>query len=310
MRPHGIGGTDIAAVLGLSPYRTALEVWTRLVRCVEHNLDDGLHLRFGRHAESFVAGEYERATGLMTHTHDGPLFHPEHRFMFGHVDRLVTKPGAGTAFEGGRVLTDRLLECKTASAYSRHEWGDEGTDRVPRAYLLQCAWYLSITGCQIADLAVLLGNNDFRVYRIERDTELEGLLQSHARRFWLDHVLPMVPPRPVTAGDAALLFPREVDGASVEASPELLQTLERYRDLMAQGSALGSECERLRAEILAYMGDAGALTFGGQTLATWRSARPATRIDSHALRAALPDVAARFSKECAGSRRFLLRGAA
>jgi len=310
VRPHGIGGTDIAAILGLSPYRTPVEVWVRLVRGVDRGLDDGLHLRFGRHAEAFIAQEFERATGLQTHVHAGTIFHPEHAFMFGHVDRLVTGPGEAPLVEGGLLRTDRLLECKTASAFSRHDWGEEGTDQVPPAYLMQCAWYLSVTRCQVADVAVLLGNNDFRLYRVERDPELEGLLLSHAQRFWHDHVLPMVPPAPVTPGDAALLFPSEREGSTVEASPQVLTTLERYRDLLAQGGALASECERLRAEILSYMGHAGGLTSGGRTLATWRRARPSSRIDARALRAAHPEIAARFSQECEGSRRFLLKEAA
>jgi predicted phage-related endonuclease len=268
-----------------------------------------LHLRFGRHAESFIADEYERATRLQTHAHEGTLFHPQHGFMFGHVDRFVTEPGAGPAFEGGQVRTNRLLECKTANAFSRHEWGDEGTDQIPCAYLMQCAWYLCITRCQFADVAVLLGNNDFRVYHVERDLELEDMLVSHAQRFWHDHVLSALPPPPVTPGDAALLSPKDRDGSQVEASPEVLLACERYRELLAQSSALGSECDRLKAEILAYMGHAGSLTSGGRTLATWRCAKPARRVDTRALAAAHPEIAAEFSQQCVGARRFLLKEA-
>ena len=65
-RPHGIGGTDIGAVLGLSPYKTALELWADLVGNEGPSFRDQLHLRFGQHNESFIAREFERATGLQT----------------------------------------------------------------------------------------------------------------------------------------------------------------------------------------------------------------------------------------------------
>ena len=61
-RPLGIGGTDIGAILGLSPYKTPLELWSELVSSDPQKSRDLLHLRYGQHNESFVAREYERAT--------------------------------------------------------------------------------------------------------------------------------------------------------------------------------------------------------------------------------------------------------
>jgi len=73
---------------------------------------------------------------------------------------------------------------------------------------------------------------------------------------------------------------------------------------------LGGECERLKTEILAYMGHAGSLTSRGKTLATWKCARSSQRVDTKALALAHPEIAAEFSHQCVGSRRFLLKEAA
>ena len=106
-RPHGIGGTDIGAVLGLSPYKTALELWADLVGNEVSTFRDQLHLRFGQHNESFIAREFERATGLQTCEHQGTLFHREHGFMFGHVDRFLVKhPGELPVVDGVVVVVD------------------------------------------------------------------------------------------------------------------------------------------------------------------------------------------------------------
>ena len=307
-RPLGIGGTDIAAILGLSPYKTPLEVWARLVGGGENTSADMLHLRFGQHAESFIANEYERATRLKTYAHPKTIFHPEHGFMFGHIDRFVCE-STDPAFKSGQFKANRLLECKTASVFNRTEWGQEGSDQIPSAYLMQCAWYLAITRCEVADVAVLLGNNDFRIYQVKRDLELEDLLLMHAQKFWSDHVLSMSPPNPITPQDAAVLFPKNKPGSEVEANAQIYQTLEQFREKLSHASSLNTECERLKTEILTYMGHSERLSFGGKTLATWKCTNPSQRIDTKALAAAHPDIAANFTYETLSSRRFLLKDA-
>ena len=306
-RPFGIGGSDVAALLGLSPHRTALELWADLMGRPQARGDGPLHLRFGRHAEPFVADEYERRSGLVAVAHPAPLFHRLHGFMFGHVDRLVVGHPDEPAVVDGRVTAPGLLECKTASAFSRASWGEDGSDLVPPHYLAQCAWYMAVTGCAWADLAVLIGNSELRVHRIERDAELEGLLVERATRFWHEHVLAHRPPEPSTPSDALLLYPRSIPGASVQAGPEVVALLERYRRRCEEAARIRLECDELRARVQAHMGEAEELRAGPAVLATWRTARGAERIDTAALEAELPEVASRFRVRSRGQRRFLLR---
>lgn len=309
-RPFGIGGSDVAALLGLSPHRTALELWADLMGRPQARGDEPLHLRFGRHAEPFVADEYERRSGLVAVAHPDPLFHRLHGFMFGHVDRLVVGRHDEPAVVDGRVTAAGLLECKTASAFNRAAWGEDGSNLVPPHYLAQCAWYMAVTGCAWADLAVLIGNSELRVHRIERDAELEGLLVERATRFWHDHVLGHRPPAPTTPEDNQLLFPRSQPGTSVQAGPEVLALLESYRDRCEESERIKIECEELRARVQAHMGEAEELRAGPTVLATWRNAKGAERIDTAALEAELPEVAARFKVRAIGGRRFLLKGPA
>jgi hypothetical protein len=73
---------------------------------------------------------------------------------------------------------------------------------------------------------------------------------------------------------------------------------------------LSEECEKLKLEILNYMGHAEKLTHRGKTLATWKCSKASTRIDTKALAKAHPEIAESFSTSVVGSRRFLLKGAA
>jgi putative phage-type endonuclease len=308
-RPIGIGGTDIGAILGLSPYKTPLELWSELISSDTPKSRDLLHLRYGQHTESFVASEYERATQLFTVEHSPTLFHKTHSYIFGHIDRFVLDTPDTPAVVDGVVTANRLLECKTSSAFSKSDWGEAGTDQVPPLYLVQCAWYLAITECETADLAVLIGNNDFRIYTITRDLELEGLIFSHAQAFWHEHVLGQMPPAPINTQDAAALFPKEAPDLAVEASSDLLQSIRAYQDKCQKSQASGDECERLKVEILNYMGHAEKLTHCGKTLATWKSSKPSLRIDTKALAIAHPDIAKDYTQTVLGSRRFLLKDA-
>jgi putative phage-type endonuclease len=306
-RPFGLGGSDIGALLGLSPYKTPLQLWAEKVSLNSNAAKDAIHLRFGHHVEPFIAQEYERQTGLRTVTHAPTIFHPDHGFMFAHVDRLVLAEDENLAAEGQRIYAQTLLECKTASVFNRDEWGEPGSDQVPPNYLVQCVWYMAVTQCKRADLAVLLGNQDFRIYQIHRDMELENLVLDHAREFWFDHVLSKVPPSPVTEEDIRTLYPKEVAGRVIEADHELLANLKNYKSTQAKISDLNEQCDALRKDILERMGEAEQITLNHKVLATWKASKPAQRLDTKALAAAHPELAEQFTMQGVISRRFVVK---
>ena len=135
-----------------------------------------------------------------------------------HVDRLTSDPK--DAASGIR----RGLECKTADRYSGADFGEEGTDQVPANYLLQCMWYLGVTGYDVWDLAVLIGGNTHRVYTIPRDDELIEKLWLIGDEFWTDNVLGKVPP-PIDGSEASRRF---LEGSHVAPDEEIPMSDELY----------------------------------------------------------------------------------
>jgi predicted phage-related endonuclease len=135
------------------------------------------------------------------------------------------------------------------------------------------------------------------------------LIVSHAQHFWHEHVLAQLPPAPINVQDAALLFPKESAGLSIEADDKLLEAIRAYKESTSKSLAVSSECERLKLEILNYMGHAEKLTHAGKTLATWKCAKASSRIDSKAMALAHPEIASNFMTSVLGSRRFLLKDA-
>jgi putative phage-type endonuclease len=304
---QGIGGSDIAALLGLSPFKTPLELWAQKVGHPMRKPIEGVHLRFGQFVEPFVALEYERLTGLHTVEHFPPLFHPVHEFMYGHIDRFVMPQAGMPAVVDGIVSTDTLLECKTTSVFNKDDWGEEGSDQVPNAYLLQCAWYMAITDCTRADIAVLIGNQDFRLYRIQRDEKLESLMLDQAKRFWFDHVLAGVPPQPQTVDDVKLLFPQEDPDKTLEASPEVVDALQQLKTLQNTSKALEEKAEAVKSKIMQAMGQAEKLSHNGQVLATWKCPKPTQRIDTQAIKTRYPNIVKECSVITPASRRFVIK---
>ncbi|MBV5337566.1 MAG: YqaJ viral recombinase family protein, partial [Deltaproteobacteria bacterium] len=197
-RRAGLGGSDIGAILGLSPYRTPVDVWMEKTGRGTGQ-DETLQMRFGSYAEEFVAREYTAKTGNSVQRFTPMLHHPVAPVL-GNVDRLVIPSGAKVASHKQEIRTDRGLECKTASAFSVNDdqnWGEEGTDQVPPSYLIQCSTYMALTGCSLWDLAVLFGNQELRIYNLKRDAELEQEIVARSTEWWNRHIVGDVAPEPV-----------------------------------------------------------------------------------------------------------------
>ncbi|RXJ70761.1 hypothetical protein CS022_22280 [Veronia nyctiphanis] len=111
-RRLGIGGSDVAAILGLSPYRTAYEVWEEKTgRSEPDDLSDNDRVHFGNELEDVVAREYARRTGQKVQKRNHPFVHKTQPWLRANIDRHI-------------VGADKGLECKTADKWAaRDMWG-------------------------------------------------------------------------------------------------------------------------------------------------------------------------------------------
>jgi putative phage-type endonuclease len=324
-RQNFLGGSDIAAILGLSPFRTAVDVWLEKTGKATNQLDS-LALRFGSFAESFIASEYEKATGFITLEHQPAIIHPNHQYLQAHIDRVVaTKPKADLAQQDladdglddifppasttdhSPLGASRLLECKTANPFYQHDWGEPGTDAVPLHYLCQCAWYLALTQAEQIDLAVLFGNTDFRIYHIARDAQLESDLLEHAINFWQNHVLADQPPAAKNQEDYKRLFAKESPTQTRQASANILHQLSTYPNLVDQAKAIETQIDAVKQAVMEEMQHADTLVDQGRTLATWRSPKSSSRFDQKSFEKAHPDLYQQYQVTIENSRRLIIK---
>lgn len=298
-RSKYIGGSDIGAILGLSKFKSPLEVWMEKTG-KEVTSKDSLPLRFGIFAESFVADEYSRATGHHLLHDESAHIHPAHAFMSAHIDRFVVCNSADK-------LPTKILECKTANAFAKSEWGQVGSDEVPMTYLAQVAWYQAITDICQADLAVLFGNSDFRIYQIERDKVLEDLIIQKGVHFWNEHVLKDIPPSPSTEADCQLLFSKGASNLRAEANQEMYELSKKLQALNSQITQYEAQSSDIKQTLMNAMGQAESLYYQGHLLATWKAPKQSYRLDTKRIEQEQPVIYEQYQIPVQNSRRLIVK---
>ena len=306
LRAKSLGGSDVGAILGLSKYKSAVDVWMEKTG-KEVAVRNSLPLRFGQFAESFVASEYALATGLSLVAHDAAIVHPEYEYMHGHIDRFVLSGDLPLIGENGHITASRILECKTANPFAQSEWGEAGSNQVPLSYLVQCVWYMMLTNIDQTDLAVLFGNADFRIYEIKRDLELEQMVLERAISFWENHVLTDIPPAPSSEADYKTLFGKSTVSKSIEAPAETCELIKKLKSLNEQVEQYEAEISSIKQSIMGQMQDAEVLTFHGQTLATWKAPKPSLRLDAKKLGEEHPELIHQYQVPIQNSRRLVIK---
>jgi putative phage-type endonuclease len=295
-RATGIGGSDVAPILGLSPYKTPLDVYLSKTGHSEPLIDNAPML-WGRMLEQVIIDHYANVTGEKLTPGLLRFRHSEHHFMIANLDGLTE--------------SKRIVEAKTAR--TSDGWGEPGTDEIPIYYLTQVHHYLSVTDLEVADVPVLIGGSDFRIYTVKRDFEIENKIIENEYEFW-QKVINLVPPTPVNESDVIKLFPSSIKDA-IEATPEILNKialLAHYKHQIKDFESLELQCQ---TELKTYMQNHDAITMDNKPLVTWKSAKDSKKTDWQAVGqfflSEYPDLTEeiinRNTNIIPGSRRFLLK---
>lgn len=275
-RRLGIGGSDIGAIMGLSKWKSPVDVWLDKTGRTEPDLEMSEPAYFGIELESFVAAEYSKRSGNKVQRVNQAMKHPEHNWMLANIDRAVVADGSRARLDKDGKLTGikGLLECKTASAYLEREWSDGSA---PLAYVAQCQWYMAVTGAEWCDLAVLIGGQKYVCHRIDRDESLIDAVIEAGRQFWFN-VLDGSPPTPRTPEETLALFPTNSRDDLVLASDDIMHALEAYQLLKQKAKGVDDEMAAVKAAIQSFIGPhSGLCDLQGSPLATWKQSKPSQK---------------------------------
>lgn len=293
---RGIGSSDAAVVLQISPWKSLYELWSEKYHALDgrddplrkQKLDERPELKWGNRLEAPIVDAFAEESGIAIARRNTQLAHPSLAF-------IIASPDA-EAVDGCPV------EAKTSR--SAEGWGEPGSAEIPMYYEPQVQHQLGLMpGAAGAHVAVLIAGSDFRVYFVPRDDQFIHDMYAAEAFFWRAHVETGVPPEPTTVPGFLSRY-RYDDGTAIEADPALAMRVADLKELADQAERLAEQQEAVRAEIMGAMREAQALTFGGRPIVTWKTCKGAERFDSKAFGAAHPELYREFVKTGEPYRRF------
>lgn len=300
-RSGGIGSSDIAAVMGVDPYRTPYQLWLEKTGREERSGDNKFTIA-GTRMEGVVAEYFEDQ--LCAHFNRESLqeitfFHPQHDYLLASPDRHYQRVQ-------GDQLVFGLLECKTTQKNIDPEF-------LPEQWFCQNQYQAAIVAAtgrwQVDECAVawFFRGLDFNYHLFEYDPAFGDMLLNEAGEFWVNYVLKDIPPPLHGAADVEKAFPRHRAGKVIKASDELMQEYEQLVKVRAQIKELQDQEEAIKERFKVIMQDAEAVEYFDEILVTWRASKPVRRLDTKRLRDEQPDVFERYAREYPPTRPFLVK---
>ena len=294
-----VGASEISAVLGLNPYRGPLDVWQEKTGVISGDLDLQV-MRLGTLFEPTIIEFARREFGLTIYDVPELLGHETHDCLRCNLDGLAI-------IDGEQVV----VECKHAGARGSREHlrklAESGTvtpGTSVATWYVQIQSQLVVTGLKRA-LLVALCDKDFHVIEIERDVELCDLILRNVPAWWSAFVETKTEP-PATRADGAANDRKYEDAdpklEPLELSDTLSKSLEELRELRENKRGIDERMKELTIGLKAFLGERETATIDGDRAYSWKSSTRTT-VDLEALRAAHPDIAAKFAKTTT-SRRF------
>jgi putative phage-type endonuclease len=287
-RKKGIGGSDVAAVLGISPWKTSYKLWLEKTgKIASDDLSDNDSVIFGALLEDFISSQFVARTNHTVHKDNKIRFHPEYDFILANIDRLILsdhehdKPG--------------ILEIKTTNSFSyKNDWLKNDIETVPDYYFCQLQHYYLVTGYTWGFFAVLVDGRKFKIFSVDRDDNfINNILLPAEISFYNNNIIADVPPKPEVL-DLNYIVPES--NSCLIADDEiyyLLSVIDYNKKLLKENEAKIKESEDSLKLLLA---DYDTLTdSNGKVLATYKNQK-SLRFDTVSFKKEYKELSEQFTK--------------
>lgn len=294
-RKSGIGGSDAASVLGLNPYKSSVSVYIEKVDyihgvsmsekningCKKDNSNEEVNYRMelGNKLEDFVANEFSLKTGLKVRNVNGILKNDKYPFAIANIDRAVVGEKA-------------FLECKVTNSFNKKEW----IKTIPIHYKIQMNHYMAVTGASHCYVAVLIGNEELVIHKLERDEDYIEEIMKLEEIFWNNCILGNELPMPDGSSD----YSKTLDTLYKDSKCEELilfeaeKILERYDEVVKIYKDFEKEKKAIEQYLKLQMKDY-EIAYVGDRKITWKKQERNT-IDTTRLKKEHPEIVAGYMK--------------
>lgn len=239
LRAEALGGSEIASVVGLSPWVSRFALWHRKAGMIGKQ-DINSSMGWGTRMEPVIVEKWCEDNPEAKPLPGGTFRSDEHSWKIANPDHLV---------EGA------LLEVKTADKYDGWKWGKSGTTEIPPYYACQIQWYMDVLGLPLAHMAVLIGGNDYRTYKIPYSPEDAAWLHREGEAFWesiKSGEAPAIDGSDSTYEAVRELHP-EIDGTDADLDPNLWA---EYRSRETQAADAAERFTAVKGEVMTALGSA------------------------------------------------------
>ncbi len=280
-RLKGIGGSEIASILGYNPYKSKYQVWYDKTQESFKEKEDNNFMFWGRKLESVLFEHFAETEELELEYHDCMYQHHNIKYAFANVDGII-KSHPNKDFVGKGVF-----EAKTVNAFDKHDWDKSA----PVQYVLQLQWYMFVMGLEWGAIACLKGGNNYSRHYYKRDQVVIDTMIEEASLFW--QLVESKTPPPVDGSAEAGKFLDKYfsndDGEDIEAKPDHYPLAVRWLDAENIIKEQKKIVEKCKNELKDYMKEKRNLIFDDGSKVIWfHSAR--NSIDMKKLESEYPEA--------------------
>lgn len=268
-----ITGTQISAIMGLNHWARPIDVWAEK-KGIEIPFEVTDAILAGRAFERTILAETARRAERSLILAD-PF----------EMIRVPNFPMLGATLDARWADSGVPVDAKNIR-WKDADWGDDGSDNFPNDYKLQLHVQAMAVEADSANLAVCFSGQDFFLYEMERDREVDALLQDTVTTWWQKHVIGDVPPE----ADGSENFTRFLKSRFsrnrlnlIPASAELVEAVGLLKNLKAQIAATETQVELAEQLIKLAVGDYEGI----EGLCTWKNNRDGEKTDWKAVSAAM-----------------------
>lgn len=305
-RTQFIGGSDVGAILGVSPWTTPFQLYQKKIGALVEEITPAKQRIFDRgHRWEPIVLEM-LVDELRERGHEVEVLATNQRYTDPVLPFLACELDAELLIDG----EETNAEMKTANYFAAGAWGAYDSDDIPIYYAAQGMHGLMIKPRRRAVFAAVTGFDERPMVRfMDRDEETIAGIRAKEIEFW-ERIQHGNPPPPVDPEDVKWLYQRDT-GTAIEADSEIVELVQHLKDMKASAKAQESQIELLSARIKVFMGTAAVLLGpDGKPLATWKNNKDGVAIDFKAAYLDLnPDAKhiEQFTTTKAGARPFNLK---
>ena len=297
VRESGIGSSEIATIVGLNPWETPYQLWRRKLG-IDPPKQENFAMKAGHYLEDAVARFWHDETGcdiIKSSATDWIIRDNERTFLQVSPDRTYWLYGMPHA-----KANKGILECKTTQRTI-----DE--DDIPKAWFCQVQYQLGVAGLEQGSLAWLSCGREFGYKDLSFVPDFYGWLVEEAEKFWTDNVIGRAEPQAANVADVLLKYDKHTDGKTLEVGLEVYLDCQELKEVREQIDALSKRKDEIEGRIKFAFGDAESISYGGNTLATWKAPKPSRKFDYKTYLKEHADLCQPYMAESQGARRFLIK---